>query len=203
MDVVDGKLAKSLCYLSGPMEFVSDHGIIWRRKFIQASKDAGLEIDFIDPTNKPGGKSVSIEENKELQARLKSEGRFQELKKYVNCYRRHDLRYVDNSDFIVAVINPDIPSWGTANEIYMAEAQHKPTFFIIEGGMYKLPNWLFGVIDLEDKPNEKRSNVFETLEDVIDELVQINHGFIPMSDEWVLVRKHIEELRSESQSSPV
>jgi hypothetical protein len=156
------------------MEFVADHGVEWRRKFIRLSHEAGLKLDFIDPTNKPGDENAKIGEDKGYQTRLKEAGRWRELKEYVEGYRRLDLRYVDLSDCIVAVVDPRVPQWGTGNEVYFAEMQHKPTFFICEGGLKNLPNWLFAVIDLDDPLEDKRCNVFGSVEEVIEECDEFN-----------------------------
>ena len=43
---MSGKLDGALGYLSGPMEFVADHGVEWRRKFIQMIKKK-LKINTI------------------------------------------------------------------------------------------------------------------------------------------------------------
>lgn len=190
-----GLLDKAVGYLSGPMEYVADHGIEWRRKFVRLSKEAGLGIDFIDPTDKPGGIEIKIGENKEHQATLKREGRFLELQQYVKQYRRYDLRFVDYADFLVTVINPTIAQWGTSNEVYVAESQHKPNFFICDGGLHNLPNWLFSVIDYEVE-GKVVSNVFDSVEAVIERLTQLDNGDWPLSSEWVLVRKSIEDRRA-------
>lgn len=195
MDLQTGKLDGACGYLSGPMEFVADHGVEWRRKFIQLLHENELKIDCIDPTNKPGGKDVKIGENKEFQANLQKSGNWESLKLYVKSYRRYDLRFVDISDFLVVVVDPRVPQWGTANEVYFAEMQHKPMFFVCDGGLKNLPRWLFDVIDLDNPDTGRTCNVFETIEDVVYELVGIDNGLIPMSDEWVLVRKFIEESR--------
>ncbi len=192
-----GKLKYACGYLSGPMEFVADHGVEWRRKFIKLSLEAGLEIDYIDPTNKPGGEDVKIGENKEFQVQLQREGRWKELQAYVHKYRRYDLRYVDHTDFIVAVVDPRVPQWGTADEVYFAESMHHPKFFICDGGLHKLPRWLFDVIDLND---DGTSNVYQSVEEVIDVLVKLDNGDLPLSDEWVLLRRFIEENRVKSRS---
>jgi hypothetical protein len=190
-----GKLDGACTYLSGAMEFVTDHGVAWRRKFISLSQAAGLKIDYIDPTEKPGGCEIKIGENKQHQLHLKEQGRWEELQNYVQQYRRFDLRFTDLSDFLVVGISPGVPQWGTSNEVYIAETQHKPMFFICEGRLKNLPNWLFALIELEDKKSGKHGNVFNTVEDVVQELCLYNDGTIPMSDEWVLVRKHIEHQR--------
>ena len=192
---MSGRLDGACGYLSGPMEFVADHGVEWRRKFIRLVKEAKLNIDLIDPTNKPGGDDVKIGENKQYQEQLQKDGKWLELQQYVHSYRRYDLRYVDISDFIVAVIDPRVPQWGTGDEVYMGERQHKPMFFVCDGGLAKLPRWLFDVIDLDNPFKGTRCNVFSSVEEVIHELDLLNSGRIPLSDEWVLVRKNLEQQR--------
>lgn len=187
------KLNGAVGYLSGAMEFVQDHGVGWRRKFVKMVMEAGLNIDLIDPTNKPGDDEIKIGEDKQYQNQLKKECRWRELKNYVSQYRRFDLRFTDISDFVVAAINPTVPQWGTSNEIYVAEEQHKPIFFICEGGLHNFPNWLFALVKFNEK--DEAINIFNNPEDVLERLIQINNGSFPMTDEWVLVRKYIEANR--------
>lgn len=197
-----GLLKGAVGYLSGPIEYVADHGVEWRKKFIDLSKKAKLGILCIDPCNKPeidGWEELLKRlprEDQIHQRRLQEDGKFEELREYVSSYRRLDLRLVDYSDFIVVVVDPSIPQWGTANEVYMAEAQHKPLFFICPDGMKKLPRWLFDVIDFGDG----RCNVFESVEEVIEHLIQINDRKIKITDEWVLIRQALEKIREESES---
>lgn len=194
-----GKLDLAMGYLSGAMEFVADHGVGWRREFIDKVYAAGLNIDLIDPTNKPGGEEMRIGENKEHQEMLKREGRFWELAQYVGDYRRFDLRYVDLSDFLVVAIDPNrVPQWGTANETYSGETQHKPTFFLCEGGPKMFPNWLFDLLEFDNHPNpwqRQPINIFGSVDELISRLVALNNGDVPLSKEWVLIRKHIEDER--------
>lgn len=190
-----GKLDLACGYLSGPMEFVADHGVVWRRKFIKLAQEADLNLDFIDPTDKPGGKEIHIGENKETQATMQREGRWEELAAYVHAYRRFDLRFVDVSDFLIAVVDPTIPQWGTSNEVYVAEQQHKPMFFICDGGLGKLPRWLFDVIEFDNN----RSNVYTSIEDVVQILSMLDNGELPLNDKWVLIRKNLESRRIRTQ----
>ena len=191
-----GVLDEAIGYLSGPMEFVKDHGVEWRRKFIRLVHEAGLNIDLIDPTNKPGD---SIGEDPLHQVKLQEAGRFKELQDYVSNYRHLDLRYTDISDFLIVVVDPSVPQWGTSNETYVAEMQKKPTFFIVEHGLYNLPRWLFDVIDRiqswEPGEAQKEANVFESVEEVVEELVALDNGHKPLSKEWVLVRKVLRQQR--------
>lgn len=185
-----GKLDGAVGYLSGPIEFVQDNGTEWRRRFIRLVVEVNLDIYLIDPTNKPGD---SIGEDKQVQIELQEAGRFEELQQYVRDFRHLDLRYTDYSNFLVCVIDPTVPQWGTSNEIYMAESQQKPMFFVIDGGMKKLPRWLFGVID---KIDNGKSNVYESIEEVVERLVALDRGDAPLSRQWVLIRKEIEQQRS-------
>ena len=98
-------------YLSGPMEYVADHGVEWRRKFTRLVYEAELDVALIDPTDKPGGKDIKMGEDKATQVDLQSGGRFKELQQYVGKYRRFDLRFVDQSDFSVVVVDPRVPQW--------------------------------------------------------------------------------------------
>jgi hypothetical protein len=187
------------------MEFAKDHGVTWRRHFIHLVDQYRLNIDLIDPTDKPGGEDVHIGENKAHQQMLQETGQFRILQQYVHRYRRFDLRFTDNSDFLVVVVDPTIPQWGTANEVYVAETAHHPKFFICEGGLRKLPRWLFDVID--DIGEDGTANVYQSVEEVVAELVALDNGVKPMSDEWVLIRKDIEERRTrrrlKADSSPI
>lgn len=188
-----GKLDYALGYLSGPMDYVADHGVEWRRKFINLIHKAKLDIDLIDPTNKPGDE-MNIGEDKTLQTNFKSQKKWKELAEYVGEYRRYDLRYVDYSDFLVVVVDPRVPQWGTSNEVYFAEMQHKPIFFICDGGLENFPNWLYDLLEFE---NDQPINIFQKPEEVVDLLVQMDRGEKKLSKQWVLVRKHIENTRKD------
>lgn len=195
IELTEGLLEGACCYLSGPMEFVADHGVEWRRKFIKMAHERGLKIDFIDPTDKPGDEEQKIGEDKGYQTSLKKARNWTALRDYVQDYRRLDLRFVDLSDFLVVVVDPRVPQWGTSNEVYFAEMQHKPMFFICDGGLDNLPNWLFDVIDLPDALKDRRLNVFGSVEEVVDELIGYDTGAFKMSKKWVLIRRKLELAR--------
>lgn len=193
-----GMLDGAVGYLSGSIEYAKDHGVMWRKKFAQLVEQYDLHIDLIDPTDKPpvnGFEGLGPDERQDLQAQLQRSGQFQELQEIVHDYRRYDLRVTDYSNFLVVVVDPTIPQWGTANEVYLAEQQHKPIFFVNEGGLYTLPRWLFGVIGhvYSKDPNKAHSeaNVYTSIEAVVEELARLDKAKL-LTDEWVLVRKAIE-----------
>jgi hypothetical protein len=171
------------------MECAKDHGVLWRKKFTRLIDEANLDILLTDPTDKPG---EHIGENQAYQVTLQKNGQFQELQEYVHHYRHLDLSYTDKSDFVVVVVDPEIPQWGTANELYLAEHLHKPLFVVCEGGMHTLPRWLFGVINhIEDG----QTNVYRSIEEVVAELVDLDKGEKPLSSEWVLIHRELERQR--------
>ena len=75
----------------------------------------------------------------------------------------------------------------------MAEAQHKPIFVMIPGGLYQMPRWLLDVFD----PNY----VFENEKQVIDKLLKLDKGEVDLDQKWVLVRKHIRLQQKEYKKS--
>jgi len=178
-----GNLHGAMIYLSGPMEFVKDDGVGWRKKIKGLIEESGLELKIIDPTQKPGESEDTIAENKKYQQMLQDTGRFDELAAFVHDYRRKDLRYVDICDALIAVIDKNTYQCGTLNEVFLAESQHKPILTICVGKEYELPRWLFDVID--------RKLLFETIEEVVEYLVKLNNQETPLDKTWVLVRKHI------------
>lgn len=173
-----GLLNGSIFYMSGPIDNADDHGIGWRQHVIATTKNLGIK--WLDPTNKPGKMKANIAQEKQHLINLKEAGNFKEVKVVVKSFRRHELRFVDISDGIIAYIDPDIHSSGTYDEIYTAERQCKPRFLFVKGGLRRCPNWLFDVFKLDD--------MFETVDDCVQRLVDIDSGLYPMSREWVLIR---------------
>ncbi|MHA2428341.1 MAG: hypothetical protein ACXADB_09990 [Candidatus Hermodarchaeia archaeon] len=192
-----GKLSGALGYLSGAMEYAEDAGVGWRREFCQLVRQTKpkLEVGLLDPTDKPKGKFGC--EDTAHQTKLQQAGKFRELQQYVRSYRRHDLHCTDSADFIIVVVNHQIPQWGTANETYVAESRHIPSYFVCENGLYNLPRWLFDVIDKikSDDPiiAQREANVFNSIEEVVDELVALDQGTKPLSEEWELIRLAIKQ----------
>lgn len=98
--------------------------------------------------------------------------------------RSFDLSMVDRSDFIICYLNPEVPTFGTMEELSWAARCKKPTFIVIEGGKQKTPFWVMGMF-----PHKYIYNTFEevvkTLEKIDDGKIQIN------SDRWRLFEPHL------------
>lgn len=176
------RLYGAMLYLAGPIDNAKDDGVGWRRDLIAKTKHIGLKI--IDPTNKPKKFKPEIGTEKQHLLQLKEEGRFAEVVEYVKGFRREDLRFVDISDGIIAYVDPDIHMCGTYDEIFTAECQRKPRMLIVKGGKKRCPNWLFGVFKLED--------IFDSVDECVQRLNDIDVGTYKIGREWVLVRECID-----------
>lgn len=172
-------LKNAICYLSGPIEKAHDLGLGWRKEFIEKAKNLNLVI--IDPCNKPTSFTHEIKGEMVTVNSLRKERRWTELTDYVKRFRREDLRFVDISDFLIVYIDPDVPSFGTLDELFTAEDQKKPLFCICVGGIDKLPSWLFAVFKLNE--------IFENIDQCIAYLNEINQKESLQDDRrWVLCR---------------
>lgn len=172
------KLNDTYTYLIGPMEFAADEGVGWRTKFTNLIEQNGLNITILDPTSKPEGLGVTREV--ETIKELREQRNWPELVDRVKNIRRVDLRCVDVSDFLVAHIDKNIHMCGSYNEIFVAEVQRKPILVYCKEGIEGLPSWLLGAIRLDE--------VFTTINDLVDRLIDIDNGTIEMDKRWVPVK---------------
>lgn len=179
-------LNESLCYLIGAIDNASDLGSGWRKQLIDSCKAFGLNIKFLDPTKKVTGLQSENTEERNLIVKLKREKKWDELRDFMKRIVREDHRSVDLSDFVIVYLDPSVHTCGSYFELQSALSQKKPYFIVANGGKKNMPSWLFGICD--------HSRFFESMEDVVNELVLLNQGTIPMSDRWVLFRKQIKEL---------
>lgn len=182
--VAHGKLKDAVAYLSGPIDQATDLGIGWRQKFIEQAKS--LDLDIIDPCNKPSGCAPEVKDGHRLADVLRSEKDWTNLQIFAKKLRREDLRFTDICDFVVVYINKAIYTVGTWDEVFVAERQKKPIFAIVEGGLAGLPTWLFGVFELNE--------VFSSVEECVAHLQKLNNGEIELDDRWVLIRDYLEAM---------
>lgn len=178
-----GKLDEAIVYLSGAIDRADDLGKGWRKELI--SKVSHLNMQIIDPCNKPASFVHEVTGDIRTVTVMRSNKQWEELQQFVKKFRREDLRFTDVSDFLIVYIDPDVPSYGTLDELFTAEDQKKPCLCIIKGGIEKLPTWLFGVFKLEE--------IFSTVDECIDHLNKINCGEIFMDRRWVIFRKQLRE----------
>lgn len=152
-------------YLAGPIDFVDDDGIGWRKEFREKTNHLGFRV--LDPTNKPLNMSSEIGEEKTYINQLKENKEWSKITEKVKQIRRSDLRMVDHSNFVVVYVDTDVHMMGSYDEILTAEDQQKPIFAIIKGGKKKASSWLFAVVNYWE--------MFDTVDELVDHLNKLNN----------------------------
>lgn len=178
-------LHKSRCYLSGSIDDSKDLGVGWRKELRNKAHDADLGIRFIDPCDKPESCAPEVFEGKRVVDKFRDAEDWRGMRDFVKILRREDLRFTDIADFLIVKVDPNVHMCGSYDELFLAERQRKPIFCIIEGGIEKLPVWLFGVFHLE--------NIFESVDECIEHLKILNNT--PLEDLascWVLIGQHLD-----------
>jgi len=183
------KLEYSTVYLAGPIDYADDHGIGWRKSITEQLVQMGILV--LDPTNKPGNLVSETQKEQDLIRKYKKEKDWTSLCKFMKSIRRTDLRLVDMSDFIIALIDTNIHMCGTYDEIFTAEDQQKPVLFIVPNGIESLSSWMYSVIN----PAE----VFDDVESCVNYIKNINDGTLELDNRWVLVKKELMQMAMENQ----
>lgn len=170
-------------YLAGPIDFVDDAGKGFRAELTKKLIKLGVSKNMIlDPTDKPvtyeGYKDFDTE--KDHYYSLRKHGQWDELEKLAQMTMHVDLRLVDKSDLIIAVINPDVPMFGTIHEIVQARAQKKPVVLIDPRGREGTSIWALGLVGYK--------RIFRTTDEAIDYLRDIFNGTLDTDDtEWLFL----------------
>lgn len=157
------------------------NGAPWREYVEQKLKQIGV-ITF-NPYNHPFINSVA--ENNDVQNHLKdliNENKYDELSAIVKRIRAEDLRCIDISDFIFAYINPKFITCGAWEEIFWANREVKPIFFVVEGGKAACPFWMYGVFS--------HKYIYSSIDDALQVIYDIDNGIKEIdSSRWRLLRK--------------
>lgn len=183
-------LAKTKTYLIGPMQYAE--GRKWRDDISDTLR--GIGVTIFDPYKKPFINAPDEDEqtHEKMCYLMESGGRktaqdktgFDEVAEHMKKVRSFDLSMVDRADFIICYLDPQVPTFGTMEELSWACRCKKPTFIVIEGGKKKTPFWVMGMF-----PHKYIYNSFEEVEDV---LLDINTGKVKISsDRWRLFEPHL------------
>lgn len=171
------------CYLIGAMEFQNGEG--WRN-VIKRQLD-GRGIKFFDPYHKPFTHDVpEDEESRKQMARWREEGQYDLLESRMGHVVADDLWLCNTCDWFIAHINPTVPSWGSADELYTVIELGKPVFISIDHpkGKKATPYWWFGKIP--------HKYIYDTLGEVVDIVEHLDDGIIPMhSNKWKLLKPEL------------
>ena len=183
-------LAKTKTYLIGPMQYAE--GRTWREDISGFLKD--IDVTIFDPYKKPFINAPDEDEqthNKmcylmEAGERLADHGNngFDQVAEHMKKVRSFDLSMVDRADFIICYLDPEVPTFGTMEELSWACRCKKPTFIVIEGGKKKTPFWVMGMFP--------HKYIYSSFDEVVETLDGINNGEIKISsDRWRLFEPHL------------
>jgi len=176
-------LNKTKCYLIGSMEYAD--GSKWRENISIDLNRIGIQVfdpykkPFIDEDTREGSDLLAL-----LKEKVKdwNKDNLDHVSKVMKSIRCSDLNLVDRSDFVIVYINPKIPSWGSAEELYWANREKKPIFVAIEGGKENVPLWLLGTL-----PSHY---FYDSVDEVVETLSKINNGELKIdSSRWRLLKE--------------
>jgi hypothetical protein len=174
-----GILNKTRCYLIGAMQYAD--GREWRERITYDLKNMG--VIALDPYKKPF--ITDVDEGEKIRERLSDlmeESNYEEVARIVKRFRSYDLSMVDKSDFVIFNIQPNVPTFGSMEELTTAVKMKRPVFIFVEGGKKKCPLWIFGMI-----PHEY---IYDSMEEVIEVLQKIDSGEIELdNDRWRLFKE--------------
>lgn len=167
------------CYLAGNLEYEEEGKTKeWRRFFEESVK--GMGIRCFNPLKEVFNNfPTETQEERRLREALLKNGRHNDhmtIHKSMKAVIRRDLRMVDISDFVVCVLNPKVPTFGTVDEIILCLRQSKPVLLAIEGGKGNIPLWLSGYIH----PNWW----FDDINQIIQRLTDLNSGEYPINNKY-------------------
>lgn len=174
-------LWKTYCYMMGAMEFSDGRG--WRDTVEQEL--SGREIRFLNPYKKPFIDNVPEDEtSRDEMLHWRETGQYDILSQRMKKVRSDDLRCIDKSDWLIAMVKPNVASWGTGEEIPTAIREKKPVFLVIDDpkGIAACPLWFFGVMP--------HKYIYGSLDEALTTIKHIDDGVIKLtSDRWHLFKK--------------
>lgn len=159
------RLANNRCYLAGAMEKDATNGVEWRQAIQVALAD--LHIRWLDPTDKPTAIGRETLETKQELVQARHARDYDAVRNIMKTIRCVDLRMTDISDFLVVNLDPDVPTFGTHEEIANANRQKKPIIVHLVGGKEHTPLWLLAML-----PHQL---IFSTWEEIYHYLRHIAH----------------------------
>jgi len=165
--------------LVGHMQYKS--GRDWRGYVTEELTPMGVTV--FDPYHKPFVEDVDEDEPARVEMlQMMEDGKYDDLTRRMKKVRNYDLNLVDRSDFIIANLQPEIASWGSAEEIVTAVREQKPLFIAIEGGKTKTPLWMLAMFP--------HKYIYNSIEEVVDVIKDIDSGKKRLdSGRWKLLKK--------------
>jgi nucleoside 2-deoxyribosyltransferase len=172
-------LEKTKTYLCGAMQY--KNGEEWRNIITKQLNKVGIIV--FNPYDKPFLKDIQEGDvTRHNLLNLMDKEEYDEVEIKMREIRYYDLNLVDRSDFIIANINPSVPTFGSIEELTTAVRMKKPIFLSIEGSKRKCPLWLMGMIP--------HKYIYDNMDDMMEMIMKINSGEQKIdSNRWRLLKK--------------
>jgi len=168
------------CVVIGPME----GDMVGARQIRQHIKTelGKLNIVVWDHLNRPfDGFIEETEATHELLEGYRKFGRYDLIEQYADI-RRQDLAMIDKSDFVICVFHEKIFSAGTCEELFWANREKKPIFFVWGEGKEKCPVWFFWTLP--------HNYIYSSVEEVLNIIKLLDKGELSMdSKRWRLFKQ--------------
>ncbi len=173
-------------YFSGPMQYVKDNGIEWRKRLTDSLINSGFDKqNILDPTSTRTGKPPLEDEIRRIQI-AKERNDYADVAKVSKMLIRHDLRMSDVSDCtILGLFREDSvfpKTIGTIHEVINAVEQHKPIYVLTDMEWQDFPVWLLGLLP---GPYFWSKNIDQLIESLIRDITEP----IEQDTKWVFVDK--------------
>ena len=167
-------------YLIGHMQYAN--GQSWRNFVKSRFENSGIK--FYDPYHKPFIHDIPEDDSSraEMLHWMETE-QYDMVAQRMKAVRGYDLRLCDICDWFIAVIKPEVASWGSAEEITTVIKEKKPLFLIIDhpSGKKACPLWLMAIMP--------HKYVYSSLDEALDTIQAIDDGIIKLtSDRWKLLK---------------
>ena len=170
-------LKSTKCYLVGHMQYVN--GQDWRDVAQKSLESIGVTV--FNPYKNPFVEKIDEGPfSRELMLKELENEDYDLVRKKMKKIRSYDLSLVDRSDFIIAHLIPKVASWGSQEEISVANRAKKPIFLSIEGGKREASLWHFGQI-----PHQY---IHDSVSEILDVISKIDNGTKDIdSSRWKLL----------------
>lgn len=170
-------LNKTRCYLAGNLqEEDPKFTVSWRAEFKQEAEKMGIVT--LSPLDRVFiNFELESPEFREKMFECLESGDMITVHEKMKAIRRRDLAMIDHSNFVVAVLNATLPTFGTIEELSFAQRANKPVFIVVTPNYTRIPLWLLGMF--------KPTVFYRRLRDVIDDLKSLDSGERDLNqEEW-------------------
>jgi len=141
------RLLGQRAYLAGPIDRCPNSGREWRRRITPELHRRGIVV--LDPMDKPIDEAHEDDESRKARHAFKGPAGYDDFASIMKKIHAIDLRMVNVSDFLVALVDLDVHACGTYDEISRANDQKKPVLVWCKQGKAAIPDWLFGKLPHE------------------------------------------------------